>query len=68
MEKTAGNLVDEIKQLSRQDQAVIVVEVLDMLDDDGEECDDEELLRELGHREADGMDGSISWSILRDMS
>ena len=67
VEKTASNLVDEIKKLSRQDQAAIVVEVLDTLDEEGEEIDDEELLRELQRREAEGMEGSVSWSVLRDM-
>lgn len=67
MEKTTSNPVDEIKKLSRQDQAAIVVEVLDTLDEAGEEFDDEELLRELQRREAEGMKGSVSWSDLRDM-
>jgi len=67
VEKTASNLVDEIKKLSRQDQAAIIVEVLDTLDEEGEEIDDEELLRELQRREAEGMEGSVSWSVLRDM-
>lgn len=67
MEKTTSNLVDEIKKLSRQDQAAIIVEVLDTLDEAGEEFDDEELLRELQRREAEGMKGSVSWSDLRDM-
>lgn len=67
MEKVATNLIDEIKKLSRQDQAAIVVEVLGTLDEGGEEFDDEELIRELQRREAEGMDGSVSWSVLRDM-
>lgn len=66
--KTATNLVDEIKKLSSQDRAAIVVEVLDTLDEEGEEFDDEELLRELERREAEGMTDSVPWSILRDMS
>ncbi len=67
VEKTASNLVDEIKKLSRQDQEAIIVEVLDTLNEEGEEIDDEELLRELQRREAEGMEGSVSWSVLRDM-
>lgn len=67
MKKTAPKLVDEIKKLSRQDQAAIVVEVLDALGDAGEEFDEEELLDELQRREAKGMNGSVSWSELRDM-
>lgn len=53
--QTASNLVDEIKKLSRQDQASIIVEVLDTLDEAGDEFDDEELLRELQRREAERM-------------
>ncbi|MEI8381394.1 MAG: hypothetical protein WCJ09_14800 [Planctomycetota bacterium] len=67
MEKAARNLVDEIKKLSGQDQAAIVVEVLDTLGDKGEEFDEEELLGELQRREAKGMNGSVSWSDLRDI-
>jgi hypothetical protein len=67
VEKTTSNLVDEIKKLSHQDQAAIVVEVLDALDETGEEFDDEELLRELQRREAQGLNGSVPWSVLRDM-
>ena len=67
LEKAASNLIDEIKKLSRQDQAAIAVAVLGTLDGGGEEFDDEELLRELQRREAAGMDGSVSWSVLRDM-
>ena len=67
MENIASNLIDEIKKLSRQDQAAIVLEVMDTLDDDGEEFDDEELLRELQSREKEGMSGSISWSVLREL-
>ena len=62
VEKTASNLVDEIKKLSRQNQAAIIVEVLDTLDEEGEEIDDEELLRELQRREAEGMEGSVSFA------
>jgi hypothetical protein len=61
--KTASNIVDEIKKLSRRDQAAIVIEVLD---DESEEFDDEELLGELQRREAEGMNGSVSWTDLRD--
>jgi hypothetical protein len=64
--KTASNIVDEIKKLSRRDQAAIVIEVLDTLDDESEEFDDEELLGELQRREAEGMNGSVSWTDLRD--
>ena len=67
VEKTASNLVEEIKKLSCQDRAAIVVEVLDTLDEEGEEFDDEELLCELQGREADGLNGSVPWSVLRDM-
>lgn len=67
MENVASNLIEEIKKLSRQDQAAIVVEVMDTLDDDGEEFDDEELLRELQSRDKEGMNGSISWSVLREL-
>ncbi len=67
MGKTASNIVDEIKKLSRRDQAAIVIEVLDTLDDESEEFDDEELLGELQRREAEGMNGSVSWTDLRDM-
>jgi len=67
VEKAARNLVDEIKKLSGQDQAAIVVEVLDTLGDKGEEFDEEELLGELQRREAKGMNGSVSWSDLRDI-
>ncbi len=66
--KTATNLVDEIKKLSSEDRAAIVVEVLDTLEEEGEEFDDQELLRELERREAEGMADSVPWSILRDMS
>lgn len=65
--EVANNLVEEIKKLSCQDRAAIVVEVLDTLDEEGEEFDDQELLRELQRREAEGMSDSVSWSILRDM-
>jgi hypothetical protein len=65
--KTASSLVEEIKKLSRRDQAAIVVEVLDTLDDESEDFDDEELLDELLRREAEGMNGSVSWTDLRDM-
>ena len=65
--KTASNLVEEIKKLSCQDRAAIVVEVLDTLDDEGEEFDDDEMLRELQRREAEGMNESVPWSVLRDM-
>lgn len=67
VEKAAAELVDEIKKLSRQDQAAIVVEVLDTLGDEGEEFDAVELLGELQRREAKGMNDSVSWSELRDM-
>jgi hypothetical protein len=67
VEKVATELVDEIKKLSRQDQAAIVVEVLDTLGDEGEEFDEQELLGELQRCEAKGMNGSVSWSDLRDM-
>ena len=67
MEKAASDLVDEIKKLSPQDQAAIVCEVLGTLDEGGEEFDDEELLCELQRRELEGMDGSVSWAVLRDM-
>ncbi len=67
MEKAATELVDEIKKLSRQDQAAIVIEVLDTLGDEGKEFDEEELLVELQRREAKGMNGSVSWSDLRDL-
>jgi putative addiction module component (TIGR02574 family) len=63
----ANNLVDEIKKLSRQDRAAIIIEVLDTLDEEGEEINDEELHRELQRREAEGMEDSVSWSILRLM-
>jgi hypothetical protein len=65
--KTASNIVDEIKKLSPQDQAAIVIEVLDTLGDESEDFDDEELLGELQRREAEGMNGSVSWTDLRDM-
>jgi putative addiction module component (TIGR02574 family) len=65
--ETANNLVDEIKKLSHQDRAAIVVEVLDTLEEEGEEFDDEELRRELERREAEGMTNSVPWSTLRDM-
>lgn len=67
MGNTTSTLIDEIKKLSRQDQATIVVEVLNTLDEEGEEFDDEELIRELQRREAEGMHGSVSWKDLRDM-
>jgi len=63
----ANKLVDEIKKLSCQDRAAIVVEVLDTLDEEGEEFDDQELLRELERREAEDMSTSVPWSALRDM-
>jgi hypothetical protein len=66
--KTATNLVDEIKKLSSQDRAAIVVEVLDTLEEEGEEFDDQVLLRELERREVEGMTDSVPWSVLRDMS
>ena len=67
MGKTASSLVDEIKKLSPHDQAAIVVEVLDILEEEGEDFDDEELLRELQRRETKGMDDSVSWTELRNM-
>lgn len=67
MGKTASSLVEEIKKLSPLDQAAIVVEVLDTLDQEGEEFDNEELLLDLQQREADGMKDSISWTELRNM-
>ncbi len=63
----ANNLIDEIKKLSWQDRAAIVVEVRGTLNEEGEEFDDQELLRELERREAEGMSDSVSWSVLRDM-
>lgn len=50
------------------DQAAMVVEVLDTLDQEGEEFDDKELLEELQQREAEGMNDSVSWTELRKMS
>ena len=44
-----------------------MVEVLETLDEESEEFDDEELLSELQRREAEGMNGSVPWSVLRDM-
>ena len=67
MGETANNLVEEIKKLSSQDRAAIVVEVLDSLDEEGDEFDDQELLRELERRESAGMTDSVPWSALRDM-
>lgn len=67
VEKTANNLLEEIKKLSSQERAAIVVEVLDTLDQEGEEFSDEELLHELQRREAEGMSDSVSWSVLREL-
>lgn len=67
MGEIANNLVNEIKKLSCQDRAAIVVEVLDTLDEEGEEFRDQELVRELERREAEGMSDSVPWSVLRDM-
>ncbi len=64
---TASSLLEEILKLPRQDRASIAVEVLNTLDDEGSEIDDEELVRELQRREAEGMEGSVSWSVLREM-
>lgn len=63
----ANSLIDEIKKLSCQDRAAIVVEVRGTLDEAGKEFDDQELLRELELREAEGMSDSAPWSVLRDM-
>lgn len=63
----ANNLIDEIKKLSCQDRAAIVVEVRGTLDEAGKEFDDQELLHELERREAEGMSDSVPWSVLRDM-
>lgn len=68
MGETASTLLDEIKKLSSEDRAAIVVEVLDTLEEESEEFDDEELLRALERREADGMTNSVLWSELRDMT
>ena len=64
---TASSLLEEILKLPRHDRASIAVEVLNTLDDEGSEIDDEELVRELQRREAEGMEGSVSWSVLREM-
>lgn len=64
---TASGLIEEIRKLPRQDRAAIAVEVLDTLDDEAQEIDDEELFRELQRREAEGMEGSVSWSVLREL-
>lgn len=66
--ETANRLVEEIKKLSCQDRAAIVVEVLKTLEEEGEGFDDQELLRELERREVEGMTDSVPWSVLRDMS